>query len=118
MLKSLNARENAAADFLLSLSSESRGIEAFGAYVLEFYGEEGVYPHYKDGKPLAHLDVGAAIFVYLATLMENGDLSVWGGGDSLDRERVRDLLTERFGYSEVRRETPFVSDEIDWSVSF
>ena len=44
-------------------------------------------------------DIRHATIVYLDRC-NNDDFQncTWGDGDSLDRERVRDILTEKFGY--------------------
>ena len=75
-------------------------IDEFVDYVLSFYGEHSdtIYPI----KGLTKQDIFDALFVYLDRIDEaqsnNGrwfNVSYsWGGGDSLDRERVRDIILE------------------------
>ena len=36
-------------------------------------------------------------YLHLITTLKN-DRFTWGDGDSLDRERVRDILVENYGY--------------------
>ena len=57
-------------------------------YVLAFYGAGGIY------------DMGVTKDEVLAateTVYEKYGEDGWGGGDSLDRERVRDELIENYG---------------------
>ena len=59
----------------------------FISYVLSFYGETGIYPENKRTKE----QVAYATLMYLDSLT---DTRTWGDGDSLDRERVRDIMNE------------------------
>ena len=60
----------------------------FAAYVDDFYNaEKGIYPI----KGMTNKMVLKAIQKYIASL---NDEVTWGGGDSLDRERVRDIILE------------------------
>lgn len=69
----------------------------FVDYIWSFYGEhdETLYPI----KGLTKKDIYDAIFVYrdrLEDAEKNGlEHYTWGDGDSLDRERVRDILLEK-----------------------
>ena len=60
----------------------------FATYVESFYGNapDAVYPIGASPKMII-----AAISKYIQSLSET---VTWGGGDSLDRERVRDILIE------------------------
>ena len=60
----------------------------FIAYVEKFYGNvpDAVYPIGASPKMII-----AAISKYIQSLSET---VTWGGGDSLDRERVRDMILE------------------------
>ena len=63
-------------------------------YVWSFYGnEDPLYPI----KGLTKKDIFNAFNVYVERI-EKGDLEYvhysWGGGDSLGRERVRDIILE------------------------
>ena len=82
----------------------------FVEYVDSFYGvNDPLYPLVKDGKPLSKVDILGATEKYLSLCAyyekqdKNGTsdykVMVWGDGDSLDRERVRDILLDEFGYS-------------------
>ena len=66
----------------------------FVEYVWSFYSPESdLYPI----KGLTRLDIFDAFNIYIERI-EKGDLEYvhysWGGGDSLDRERVRDIILE------------------------
>ena len=79
----------------------------FVAYIDSFYGQnEPVYPmmNCETKQPLNTFDIVRAIHTYIERI-EKGDLEyahyVWGDGDSLDRERVRDILLEEYNYKYV-----------------
>ena len=60
-------------------------------YVMSFYGDaDALYPIDR----LTREEVALAVLNYL-DLCEEGTHVTWGGGDSLDRERVRDLIINR-----------------------
>ena len=67
----------------------------FVEYVWSFYGEhdDTLYPI----KGLTKQDIFDAFFIYRDRILK-GDLEyahwTWGDGDSLDRERVRDIILE------------------------
>ena len=72
----------------------------FVNYVDSFYGlNDPIYPMtYKDtGLPLTKYDILGATEKYLSMcsepLLPN---CTWGDGDSLDRERVRDILLDEY----------------------
>ena len=73
----------------------------FVEYVDSFYGvNDPLYPLVKDGKPLSKLDIYGATEKYLGQCADDKlEYVTWGDGDSLDRERVRDILLDEFGYS-------------------
>ena len=58
----------------------------FITYVESFYGKGGVYPIGATTEMIAK-----SVKMYFNSLTEE---VTWGGGDSLDRERVRDILIE------------------------
>ena len=72
----------------------------FVNYVDSFYGvNDPLYPLIKDGQPLSKVDILGATEKYLAQCSDdNNELCTWGDGDSLDRERVRDILLEEYNY--------------------
>jgi hypothetical protein len=63
-------------------------LQDFKNYCLEFYGTKGIYSDELNGGVSSNL-LSKAIQIYLLSLNE---LRNWGGGDSLDRERVREIL--------------------------
>ena len=72
----------------------------FVNYVDLFYGvNDPLYPLFLNGKALTKEHIRHATIVYLDRCNNDDfELCTWGDGDSLDRERVRDILTEKFGY--------------------
>ena len=75
----------------------------FVEYVDSFYGvNDPLYPliNKKNGQPLSKIDIYAATAFYLAQCGdEREELCTWGDGDSLDRERVRDILLNEYNYT-------------------
>ena len=73
----------------------------FVEYVDSFYGvNDPLYPLVKEGKPLSKVDILGATEKYLGNCSDpDQEYCTWGDGDSLDRERVRDILLDEFGYS-------------------
>ena len=63
-------------------------LKEFHLYCMEFYGSNGIYSDELKGGVSSNL-LRKAIQIYLLSLNE---LRSWGGGDSLDRERVREIL--------------------------
>ena len=79
----------------------------FVNYVDSFYGtNDPLYPlmNCETKQPLNVYDIVRAIHTYIERI-EKGDLEYahysWGDGDSLDRERVRDILLEEYNYKYV-----------------
>ena len=91
----------------LQIVNAHRQISDFVDYVDMFYGtsdgDETLYPLYLKGQRLTKEDIRHATIVYLDRC-NNDDFQncTWGDGDSLDRERVRDILTDKFGYGESK----------------
>jgi len=77
--------------------SMCRNLDKFADYVWSFYGEhcDTIYPI----KGLTIEDVFHAIEIYIDRLELPQDVKyahyAWGEGDSLDRERVRDIILEQ-----------------------
>ena len=69
----------------------AKRMNEFVSYVYDFYGKNGIY------------DMGATVSqIQTATIHYIGsDDSLPFYGDSLDRERVRDILTSKFNLKEV-----------------
>jgi len=88
----------------LQIVNAHRQISDFVDYVDSFYGtNDPLYPLYLNGVELTKEDIRHATIVYLDRC-NNDDFQncTWGDGDSLDRERVRDILTDKFGYGESK----------------
>ena len=73
-------------------------------YVLDFYDQGGIYPLADpiiNNKFVERDDVLKAFKKY-KSLLETARLLrttyTWGGGDSLDRERVRDILLQNYNF--------------------
>ena len=75
----------------------------FVEYVDSLYGvNDPLYPliNKENGQPLSQIDIYAATAFYLAQCSdESEELCTWGDGDSLDRERVRDILLTEYNYT-------------------
>ena len=65
----------------------------FFDYCLSFYGVGGIYPENKRTKE----QVSYATCMYLDLIASNHLQWTWGNGDSLDRERVRDIMNKLYG---------------------
>ena len=71
-------------------------LQEFVDYVWSFYGEHSdtIYPI----KGLTKEDISEAFYVYKHRLLKAVNVPnnnyTWGYGDSLDRERVRDIILE------------------------
>ena len=74
----------------------------FVDYIDSFYGvNDPLYPmmSVETKQPLTKFDILRATENYLAMCSDDSnELCTWGDGDSLDRERVRDILVENYGY--------------------
>ena len=77
----------------------------FVKYVDSFYGvNDPLYPmiNQETKQPLSKVDIYAATEFYLAQCSDDRVTNcTWGDGDSLDRERVRDILLEEYNYKFV-----------------
>ena len=75
----------------------------FVDYVYSFYGDkkEALYPLFNvdTDKQVDKTDILGAVYDYLHEInTRNSEVFTWGDGDSLDRERVRDILVLKYGY--------------------
>ena len=75
----------------------------FGDYVSDFYDQDkGIYPIPGANKGM----INVAISKYLRDIDHNPYWS-WGGGDSIDRERTRDILEYIIDkYSDIEKKKP------------
>ena len=77
----------------------------FVNYLHSFYGQDDpLYPMMsrETNQPLTKFDILRATENYLS-MCSNDSIKncTWGDGDSLDRERVRDILLEEYNYKFV-----------------
>jgi hypothetical protein len=63
-------------------------LERFLNYVNDFYGKKGIFAHQLNGG-FTKMQLKKAIATYIDSLDED---TTWGGGDTIDRERVREIL--------------------------
>ena len=73
----------------------------FVEYVYSFYGDkkEALYPLFNvdTDKQVDKVDILGAVYDYLHEITRrNDEYFTWGDGDSLDRERVRDILLDEY----------------------
>ena len=77
----------------------------FVDYVDSFYGQnDPLYPMMsrETKQPLTQMDIHRATANYLAMCLDEANkFCTWGDGDSLDRERVRDILLDEYNYKFV-----------------
>ena len=66
-------------------------------YCLDFYGQGGLYPENKRTKE--QIAYATTLYLDACSFYEQCDYEgmTWGGGDSLDRERVRDIMNDYYG---------------------
>ena len=80
-------------------------IQEFVDYVDSFYGtNDPLYPmmSQETKQPLTKFDIERATQNYLTMCLDDtNDFYTWGDGDSLDRERVRDILLYDYNYKFV-----------------
>jgi|TARA_B100000035_G_C20979886_1_gene544940 uncharacterized protein YuzB (UPF0349 family) len=70
-----------------------QNFQEFIEYVFSFYGKGGIYPENNRTKE----QIAFATLSYLDQCATGNPLFTWGDGDSLDRERVRDLMNQIYG---------------------
>ena len=83
-------------------------------YCLSFYGVGGIYPENKRTKE--QIAYATTMYLDACAYYENEKdkpwtkdfkVMVWGGGDSLDRERVRDIMNDYYGVASWATTTPY-----------
>mgnify|MGYP005994862481 CR=1 FL=1 len=75
-------------------------LEQFVRYVNEFYGVGGIY----EMKGISIEAIVIACDIYIDRIMYRKIAwQDWGAGDTVDRERVRDILENDMGFKEVKR---------------
>jgi len=84
-------------------------INEFVSYCNDFYGKNGVYSQDLNGG-FSATEIKKAVIKYIAEL---GKQKTWGDGDSLDRERVREILQPSYKMAKGGRTKRSISkDEI------
>ena len=81
-------------DIIKSLKFAKR-MNEFVDYVYDFYGKNGIYDM---GATVSQITT--ATIDYLSSLLSKREYTFCG--DSLDRERVRDIMIEKFNLKEVK----------------
>ena len=66
--------------------------DKFVKYIHGFYGKGGLYPHKREGKYLTKKDISNTL--YLGRVLMSKHKYTWAGGDTFDREFLRDELYE------------------------
>ena len=65
-------------------------------YCLDFYGKGGLYDQ---GRTKEQIAFATTVYLDACAYYEENNMPImtWGGGVSLDRERVRDLMNNYYG---------------------
>ena len=65
-------------------------------YCLDFYGQGGLYDQGRTKEQIAY---ATTVYLDACAYYEENNMPnmTWGGGDSLDRERVRDIMNNYYG---------------------
>ena len=65
-------------------------------YWLDFYGVGGIYDQGRTKEQIAY---ATTVYLDACAYYEENNMPnmTWGGGDSLDRERVRDIMNNYYG---------------------
>ena len=86
-------------------TKENKMLKEYVNYVDSFYGQnDPLYPmmSVETKQPLTKFDIQRASENYLEMCLDEANkFCTWGDGDSLDRERVRDILLEEYNYKLV-----------------
>ena len=65
-------------------------------YCLDFYGKGGIYDQNRTKEQVAY---ATTVYLDACAYYEENNMPnmTWGDGDSLDRERVRDIMNNYYG---------------------
>ena len=94
-------------NFMNTTDRLSAEIQEFTDYVFSFYGSnDALYPmrHNDTNQLVTKYEIMLAIDLYLKECKRRKNDQVpftYGGGDSLDRERVRDILIKSFNFDKL-----------------
>ena len=77
-------------------SSNMQNFNAVSYKRLDFYGQGGLYDQ---GRTKEQIAFATTVYLDACAYYEENNMPnmTWGGGDSLDRERVRDLMNNYYG---------------------
>ena len=94
-------------NFMNTIDRVNAEIQEFTDYVFSFYGSnDALYPmrHNDTNQLVTKYEIMLAIDLYLKECKRRKNDQVpftYGGGDSLDRERVRDILIKSFNFDKL-----------------
>ena len=94
-------------NFMNTTDRVNAEIQEFTDYVFSFYGSnDALYPmrHNDTNQLVTKYEIMLAIDLYLKECKRRKNEQVpftYGGGDSLDRERVRDILIKSFNFDKL-----------------
>ena len=94
-------------NFMNTIDRVNAEIQEFTDYVFSFYGsDDALYPmrHNDTNQLVTKYEIMLAIDLYLKECKRRKNDQVpftYGGGDSLDRERVRDILIKSFNFDKL-----------------
>tara|TARA_B100001769_G_scaffold157607_1_gene123767 strand:+ start:718 stop:1089 length:372 start_codon:yes stop_codon:yes gene_type:complete len=94
-------------NFMNTTDRVNAEIQEFTDYVFSFYGsDDALYPmrHNDTNQLVTKYEIMLAIDLYLKECKRRKNDQVpftYGGGDSLDRERVRDILIKSFNFDKL-----------------
>tara|TARA_B100000530_G_scaffold6284_2_gene5332 strand:- start:765 stop:1136 length:372 start_codon:yes stop_codon:yes gene_type:complete len=94
-------------NFMNTTDRVNAEIQEFTDYVFSFYGSnDALYPmrHNDTNQLVTKYEIMLAIDLYLKECKRRKNDQVpftYGGGDSLDRERVRDILIKSFNFDKL-----------------
>ena len=81
-------------------SSNMQNFNEFINYCLDFYGQGGLYDQKRTKEQIAYattLYLDACAYYEGLEDKDQYHVMTWGNGDSLDRERVRDIMNDYYG---------------------
>jgi hypothetical protein len=80
-------------DILSKDNGDYKDVYAFVDYVNDFYGKDGIYAEDFANHGFTKREIKEAVNKYISDIDKRDDDNfTWGGGDSVDRERVRQYL--------------------------
>ena len=105
-------KQTSIGDKILTLVDTNPVLREFSDYVHNFYGPGGLYADaMPGGKGVSKDKIRLAIKTYLEGLENDNNWDSWGGGDSVDRERIRTIIDP--GYDPIRGKTAPPSQKLE-----